>query len=477
MRYALSFVVAVSVTVAAQQAPDRSHPPAPGPTPALHVPAIQKLKLSNNLPVWVVELHKVPVAQVNLVVRSGTANDPPGRFGVASMTAAMLEEGADSKTSLEIADAVDFLGADLAAISGFDASVVRLHVPVARLGNALSIMGDVVERPTFPNDELERLRQQRLTSILQGRDDPPTIASVTFAGVLYGPMHRFGTPQFGTAATIKAFTPDDLRSYYASAYRPDNGVLLAVGDVTAASLIPQLERTFGPWKASGQAPPLKLPQAPQHGGRQIYLVDKPGAAQSQVRIGWIGVQRSTPDYFPIQVMNTILGGSFSSRLNMNLREVHGYTYGASSQFDMRADAGPFTAAAGVQTDKTADALNEFFNELKGILKPVPNDDLERAKSYVAFRYPGTFETTGDISRRLEDAIVYRLPDDYFSTYVQHIQAVTAADVERVAKKYIDPEKLAVVVAGDREKIEGPIRALNLAPIKVLTIDEVFGPKP
>jgi len=348
---------------------------------------------------------------------------------------------------------------------------------VARLGNALSIMGDVVERPTFPNDELERLRQQRLTSILQGRDDPPTIASVTFARVLYGPMHRFGTPQFGTAATIKAFTPDDLRSYYASAYRPDNGVLLAVGDVTAASLIPQLERTFGHWKASGQAPPLKLPQAPQHGGRQIYLVDKPGAAQSQVRIGWIGVQRSTPDYFPIQVMNTILGGSFSSRLNMNLREVHGYTYGASSQFDMRADAGPFTAAAGVQTDKTADALNEFFNELKGILKPVPNDDLERAKSYVAFRYPGTFETTGDISRRLEDAIVYHLPDDYFSTYVQHIQAVTAPDVERVAKKYIDPEKLAVVVVGDREKIEGPIRALNLAPIKVLTIDEVFGPKP
>jgi predicted Zn-dependent peptidase len=177
------------------------------------------------------------------------------------------------------------------------------------------------------------------------------------------------------------------------------------------------------------------------------------------------------------VLNTILGGSFSSRLNMNLREQHGYTYGASSQFDMRASAGPFVAAAGVQTDKTADALKEFFNELNGILKPVPAEELARAKNYVALRYPGTFETTGDISRRLEDAIVFHLPDDYFAKYVQNIQAVTVADVERVAKKYIDPAKLAIVIVGDRQKIEEPVKALNLAPIKIVTIDDVFGPAP
>jgi predicted Zn-dependent peptidase len=211
--------------------------------------------------------------------------------------------------------------------------------------------------------------------------------------------------------------------------------------------------------------------------RQIYLVDKTDAPQSQIRIGRIGVPRSTPDYFPIQVMNTILGGSFSSRLNLNLREKHGYTYGAGSSFDMRASAGPFSASAGVQTDKTVDALKEFFNELNGILQPVPADELSRAKNYVALHFPSAFETTGDVSRRLEDMLVYRLPEDYFAKYVQNIQAVTADDVQRVARKYIVPGRFAVVVVGDRKKIEPAIRALNLGEIKVLTIDEVFGPAP
>ena len=476
MRYTLGLVLALVVSAAAQQAPDRSHPPEPGPAPTLRLPAIQKQKLSNGLPVWIVEMHKVPVAQVNLVVLSGTTEDPTGKYGAASMTAAMLEEGAGSKTSLEIADAVDFLGADLGASSGIDSSAVRLHVPVARLGDALPIMGDVVERPTFPNDELERLRQQRLTSLLQGRDDPPTIAAVTFSRVLYGREHRYGTMQMGTASTIKSMATSDLKSFYSAAFRPDNAVLLAVGDVSAATLVPQLEKVFGSWKPTGAArPPTKLPEMAEPGARQIYLVDKPGAAQSQIRIGWIGVARTTPDYFPIQVMNTILGGSFSSRLNMNLREQHGYTYGAGSQFDYRLAAGPFAAAAGVQTDKTADALKEFFNELTAIRKPVPADELARAKNYIALRYPGAFETTGDMSRRLEDAIVYRLPEDYFSKYVQNIQAVTASDVQRVAEKYIQPDKFAVVVVGDRQKIEAPIKALNLGPIKVLTVDDVFGP--
>ena len=176
-------------------------------------------------------------------------------------------------------------------------------------------------------------------------------------------------------------------------------------------------------------------------------------------------------------MNTILGGSFTSRLNNNLREVHGYTYGAASSFDMRGDAGPFVAQAGVQTDKTADALKEFFNELNAILKPVPAEELARAKNYVSLRYPSAFEATSDISRRLEDALVYKLPDDYFEKYVQNIQAVTAADVQRVAQKYIKPDHLAVVVVGDLKVIEPGIRALNLGPIKTMTIDEVFGPKP
>ncbi len=281
----------------------------------------------------------------------------------------------------------------------------------------------------------------------------------------------------GTAETIKTLSSDDLRGFYASAFRPENAVLLAVGDITAAQAVPLFEKNFGAWKASGTAATEKLPATDEPPARQVYLIDKPGAAQSQIRIGRIGVPRSTADYFPIQVLNTILGGSFSSRLNNNLREVHGYTYGAASSFDMRASAGPFSATAGVQTDKTSEALKEFFIELNAILKPIPAEELARAKNYVALRYPSAFETTGDISRRLEDALVYNLPDDYFAKYVQSIQGVTAADVQRVAQKYIKPDHLAVVVVGDLKVIEPGVRALNLGPIKVMTIDEVFGPKP
>jgi predicted Zn-dependent peptidase len=471
-----AFVVA-AISVGGAQAPDRTHPPQPGPPAALKLPAIQKQRLSNGVAVWIVETHEVPVAQINLVVHSGTANDPPGKFGVASLTAAMLEEGAGGRSALEIADAVDFLGADLGATSGTDSSAVRLHVPVSRLADALPLMADVALRPTFPKDELERQRQQRLTTLLQGRDDPPTISSVAFSRLLYGKAHRYGTPQSGTAETIKTFTADDLRTFYASAFRPENATLIAVGDLTADKVMPLFEKSFGAWKATAAAAAEKLPPVEQASARQIYLVDKPGAPQSQIRIGWIGAPRSTPDYFPITVLNTILGGSFTSRLNNNLREVHGYSYGAGSSFDMRGDAGPFFAAAGVQTDKTAEALKEFFNELQAILKPVPADELARAKNYVSLRFPNAFEATGDISRRLEDMLVYHLPDDYFSKYVQNIQAVTAADAQRVAQKYIQPGKFTVVVVGDLKAIEPGTRALNLGPVKVLTIDEVFGPKP
>jgi zinc protease len=466
-----------SGALVAQQAPYRTHPPEPGPPAALRLPAIQKQKLSNGLPVWIVEMHKVPVAQVNLVAFSGTANDPPGKYGLASLTAAMLEEGAGARSALEIADAVDYLGADLGATTNSDAAAVRLHVPVARLPEALPIMADVALRPTFPKDELERQRQQRLTSILQGRDDPPTIASAAFSRVLYGKGHRYGTPQLGTAETIKTLTTDDLRTFYAAMFRPDNATLLAIGDISAGKVVPLLEKSFGSWKPAGAPVAEKLPPVEPPGSRQVILIDKPGAAQSQIRIGSIGVPRSTPDYFPLTVMNTILGGSFTSRLNNNLREVHGYTYGASSSFDMRLGAGPFFAAAGVQTDKTADALKEFFNELNAILKPAPAQELSRAKNYVSLRYPSAFETTGDMARRLEDALVYHLPDDYFAKYVQNIQAVTSSDVQRVAQKYVQPDKVIVVIVGDLKSIEPGVRALNLGPVRVMSIDEVFGPKP
>jgi predicted Zn-dependent peptidase len=407
------------------------------------------------------------------VVSRGSADDPKGKFGIASMTAAMLTEGAGSRNALELADAVDFLGADLNATSGIDSSAVRLHVPVARLAEALPLMADVALRPTFPREDLERLRQQRLTSLIQAKDDAATLSALAFSHVLYGREHRFGTATMGTAETIKSFTPDDLRAFYASRFTVATSTMLVVGDVTPDRVLPLLEGQFGSWKS---AAPASTPVNPVPGPRlrrEVFLVDKPGAPQSQIRIGRIGVSRSTPDYFPIQVMNTVLGGSFSSRLNMNLREEHGYSYGATSQFDMRQQEGPLYAAAGVQTDKTAEALTEFFKELTNIRQPVPADELARSKSYVSLRFPSGFESTGDISRRLEEVVTYKLPDDYFSRYVGQIERMTAADVQRVAQKYIEPDKLAVIVVGDRKVIEPGIRALNLGPITIVTVDEIF----
>jgi zinc protease len=239
-----------------------------------------------------------------------------------------------------------------------------------------------------------------------------------------------------------------------------------------------LEQTFGSWKPTGTAgKPAPLPAPEQLSTRQIYIVDKPGAAQSQIRIGWVGVPRATPDYPTLQVLNTILGGSFTSRLNTNLRETHGYAYGAFSGFDERVTAGPFSARAGVQTDKTAEALKEFFNEFAGILKPIPSDELEKAKNYVALGFPSEFETTSDLARKLEEQIVHNLPDEYFPSYIRSIVQVTGSGVEKAAARYIQPDKFAVVVVGDRKVIEAPIRALKLGPVEVLTVEQVLGPSP
>ena len=476
-RLLIAFVLcaqAVGVSVDAQERPDRSKPPALGAAPTVNLPPIQKRTLSNGLPVWIVEAHKVPLVQVNLVVLAGSGDDPAGKFGVANLAAAMLDEGAGTRSALEIADAVEFLGADLVTTSSSDASAVRLNVPVARLKDALPIMADVALRPTFPAEDLERLRQERLTALLQARDDPAQIAPLAFARVVFGPSHRYGTGQAGTEATLKGFTAQDLRSFHQAMYQPSNGTLIVAGDIKADAVLPLLEAQFGTWKAAGPVRRAPVPQASQSTQAQVTIVDVPKAEQSQIRIGWVGVPRSTPDYFTLQVLNTILGGSFTSRLNQNLREEHGYSYGASSRFDMRLSAGPFQAAAGVQTDKTSESLQEFFNELNGIQKPVSAEELTKAKNYVALGFPSEFETIGDLAAHLEELVVYKLPDDYFERYVPNIQAVTAAAVQKAAATYIQPTKLAIVVIGDRSVIEPKIRALNLGPIRVMTVDQIVG---
>lgn len=467
------FVVLATAAGFAQQAPNRSKPPALGPAPQLTLPPIQKRTLSNGLAVWVVEAHKVPLVQVNLLVHAGSGDDPAGKFGVASLTAAMLDEGAGSRSALQIADEVEFLGADLGTSSSFDASAVRLNVPAARLAAALPIMADVALRPTFPQAELDRLRQERLTTLLQARDDAAQVAPLAFGRVVYGGTHRYGTSAMGTQATLKAFTIADLRSFHTTMYHPAGATLVVAGDIRTDAVLPLLEKQFGGWKAAG-APRTPVALAPQLTQAQVFIVDMPGSEQSQVRIGWVGVPRSTPDYFAVQVLNTILGGSFTSRLNQNLREKNQYTYGASSRFDMRLSAGPFFAGAGIQTDKTADALREFFNELNAIGKPVSAEELAKAKNYIALGFPSEFETIQDLASHVEEMIIYKLPDDYFARYIANIQAVTAAAVQKAAATYIQPGKFAVVIAGDRKAIETGVQGLKLGTVRVLTVDEAIG---
>ncbi len=452
--------------------PDRSAPPKPGPPPALKLPAIQKRTLSNGLPVWIVELHDVPVVHVTLAVKAGSGDDPAGNFGVGNLAAEMLDEGAGARDALQIADGIDHLGASLSTSSTFDATFVELHVPVARLGEALPITADVALRPTFPESELQRVREELLTSILQAQDNPAALVQFAFPRLVFGAQHRYGTMSFGTATSLKGFTVADLRQFHARHYVPSNATLIVTGDVTAASVVPQLESAFGAWK--GAAPARSpVPTAAQLTARTVYLIDKPGAPQAQIRIGWVGVPRSTQEYFALRVLNTVLGGAFTSRLNQNLREQHGYAYGASSAFDMRGSAGPFFAAAGVQTDKTAEAVKEFFKELEAIRTPIPADELEKAKNYIALRLPQNFETTESMAGSLAQMFVYGLPADYYATFTDRIRAIASADAQRAAERYLQPDKFAVVVVGDLKVIEPGIRALNLGPVRTVAIEEVL----
>ena len=476
--FAAALLGALTAAAARAQAPDRSHPPAPGPPPALRLPAIEKLQLTNGIPVFLVERHKVPIVEALVVFRGGVSADPQNRPGLANLTASLLDRGAGSRSALEISDLADYLGANLSAGAGWDATTVGVNVPSSRLEPALALLGDVILRPTFPAAEVERVRAELLTEILQWRDDPEEIASIAFAKSVF-PGHPYSHDLQGDAASVRAVTREEILRFHADRYVPGSAAIVVAGDATAGNLLPLLERTFGGWKAASgpnRGVPT-IPPAKQIGKRRIVLVDKPDAPQSQIVIGRVGPARSTPDFFPLVVTNTILGGSFTSRLNHNLRETKGYTYGASSQFDFRLSTGPFAAAAAVQTDKTGPSLTEFFKELEAIRAEVPADELTRAKNYTARRFPSAFETSGQLAGRVRDQFVYGLPADYFDTYVARIEAVTAQDVQRVAREWIDPAAMVVVIVGDRKRIEAEVRALRLGPVEVQTIDDVLGKAP
>jgi zinc protease len=476
-------MVSVAVLLAAllpaalrAQAPDRSKPPELGPPPTLKLPPVHRLKMDNGAKILLLEKRNVSLVQVNLVVRAGYSSDPEGLSGLASMTADMMDEGAGGRDALQLADEIDFLGARLSVRAAGHHTTVSLHTPRSRLDAALRLMADVALRPDFPAEELERQRLERLNQLLAVRDEPRAIASVIFDRTLYGPEHPYGKMSTGDEASIRAVKVEDLRRFHDTYFRPNNAFFVVVGDVSMGEIRPLLETLFGDWER-GIVPVATWPDAEQVERREIYLVDKPGAAQSEIRIGRIGVPRLTEDYYPLVVMNTVLGGSFTSRLNSNLREEHGYTYGARSFFDFSTLPGPFQAGAAVQTAVTAAALTEFMKELDGMLEPVPEGELTRAKNFVALRYPSRFQTVAGIAGQLTELELYGLGDDYFNDYVDRILSVTQADVERVAREYIVPEAMAIIVVGDRAAIEESVRALNLGPLHDLSIEDVLGPEP
>jgi len=446
------------------QAVDRTKAPAFPPPPALKLPAVQTATLPNGLELAVVEMHKVPVVDVQIVLDAGAARDPADLPGLATFTATMLQQGAGRRGALDIADEAAFLGAQLNSAASYDAATVSLHVPKRRLEPALDLLADVVLRPAFADSEVARQRELRRAQIVQLADNPVAIAGIAFSAIVYGRSHPYGRPLNGTETSTASLSRDRVAEFYRATYRPNAARVLITGDVTLAEVRRLLTARLGGWER-GPVATLAEAAAPAAAARTVYLVDKPGAAQSVIRIGHVGVARATPDYFALQVLNTILGGAFTSRLNQNLRETHGYTYGAFSQFSTGRLAGPFVASASVVTAKTDSSLIEFLKELRRIRdEPVPDPELAKAKAYITLGLPADFETTGAAAARFRELLVYGLPLDYFAHYADRINAVTAADVQRVARQHIDPDHFDIVVVGDKSQIEAGIKALSEGPI-------------
>ena len=458
-------LLAVQSVAVAQGTVDRTKPPELGPPPRVSLPPIVTRQLANGLKLLIVEQHELPLADFVLLVGSGGTADPSGKTGIANLTATMLREGTTTRKSLDIADQTSFLGVGLFPQASWESSTLSLHTPTAQLDSALALFVDVALHPSFPANEFDRIKKNRLTELLQLRDQGPAIANLAFPAILYGSAHPYGAPLVGTEATVTSLTTADLQSYYQANFKPNNATLIVVGDVNPTQIEQKINALFGSWQR-GDVAQLTYGEPPKSSATTIYLIDKPGAAQSSFRIGAVGVPRSTKDYFALTVMNTILGGSFTSRLNQNLREARGYTYGAGSRFDMRRAAGPFTASAEIVSAKSDSALLEFMKELNGIRQTVPADELSRAKRYLQLQLPGNFETTQEIASALVPVALYGLPLDYYNNYVQSVEAVTQADVTRVAQQYINPGSLAIVIVGDRKTIEEALKSTNIGPISI-----------
>jgi len=441
--------------------PWRANPPAPGPMPTLALPTATEFKLPNGLTVLFAQRTGVPVVAALLVVRTGSDANPASTPGLANFTAAMLDEGTASRTAPQIADAVAQLGATLTTGSTMDSSSLTTRALAKNFPAALDLLADVALHPSFPAAEIDRQRASRLASLVQQREDPELVAQRTLVSALFGSSHPYGFIEIGTADSNKAITRDQLQAFWKQNFVPNNAALIVVGDTSEADLRALAAKEFGAWQpGTPVAPSMGTPETDP---ARLIVVDKAGAPQTQLWLGALGADRRTPDYAAIQVMNNAFGGTFSSRLNLNLREDKGYTYGAFSTFVMRKSAGPFFALAGVRTDVTGPALGEMLKEAAGMsTKPLTDDELHLAKDNLVRSLPGDFETDQSTAGSFSTLYVYGLGLDYWAKYPALINAIDGNTVRTTAAKYLAADRLHVVAVGDKAKIVPQFQKLDAA---------------
>ncbi len=447
--------------------------PEAGSPPAASFPAIQRATLPNGLEIVLAERHTIPVVRFELTVDGGYAADQFGTPGTASLAMDLMDEGTARRTSLQISEELALLGASLGSGAGLDAANVSLSALKENLDASLDVFADVVLHPAFPENEFARLKRERLARIQQEKAQPIGIALRVFSTLLYGQGHAYGNPLTGsgTEASVQGMTRDDLAQFHATWFKPNNAKLLVVGDITMEEIRPKLERLFRDWRR-GDVPQKNLATVPQKDGSAIYVFDRPGAQQSMIIAGHVAPPRNSPDEIAIEAMNTILGGEFTARINMNLREDKHWSYGAQSLFWPAKGQRPFFVYAPVQSDKTAESVAEIRAELSAIGsdRPATAEELDRAKASRTLTLPGQWETAAAVLGSISEIVEYGLPDDYFATYPGKVRALTLSDINRAAGAVLHPDKVVWIVVGDRAKIEQGLRDLNIGPVREIDAD-------
>lgn len=458
---------------ASQTAVDRSQMPKPVEGAEPRFPTLQRGKLSNGMEVIVAERRSVPVVNFSLLVDAGFSADQFAQPGTASLAMNMLDEGTKAKNSIDISKELASLGATLGTGSDLDTSFVSLSTLKTTLDRALTLYSDVILNPAFPQSDFERLKKLQIASIQREKSQPIQMALRVFPRLLYGSSHAYGVPftGSGTEESVARLTRDDLLKFHSTWFKPNNATLVIVGDTTLAEIQPKLETLFAGWK-SGTVPQKNIATTPLPPKPVVYLVDKPGAIQSVILAGVLAPPKSNPDEISIESMNTVLGGAFISRLNLNLREDKHWTYGAGSFIPSARGQRIFLAYAPVQTDKTKESVVEITKELHAIVKDrlVTADELSMAKSNLTQALPGLWETNAAVGQAINELVEFRLTPDYYSTYAGRVKALTVTNLNEAAVKVVRPDNLIWVIVGDREKIEKGIRELNIGDVRVIDTD-------